>query len=312
MFTYNERDLHRMPPAARTHLPIKPFINETGIIDDDETAADGRSNDAADITLTRLPAPNLRGTFSKAYALLTRLVAQIGWDELLKSRSAVFVMEEEYRMQKAVDDIRPSLDEDEEGRDADRDSSTGHEDEDSASTRAMVSPPGSPRHTNGDVPASDVGSSTLASHSHHAPQPSTDSVIPGPDVPIIKVSDEPEWQEADKAKAESTVNLNNNANGNDAETDVADMMVNGDDNIAKTDDLETTETETIVSKPEQAAAGPSEETTTSAAENVTAENERSEGFSFSNKRLCERWLDNLFMVLYEVRGFESDCLRERN
>ena len=27
---------------------------------------------------------------------------------------------------------------------------------------------------------------------------------------------------------------------------------------------------------------------------------QSEAFSFSNKRLCERWLDNLFMVLYEV------------
>lgn len=27
-----------------------------------------------------------------------------------------------------------------------------------------------------------------------------------------------------------------------------------------------------------------------------------EPFSFSNKRLCERWLDNLFMVLYEVRS----------
>lgn len=26
-----------------------------------------------------------------------------------------------------------------------------------------------------------------------------------------------------------------------------------------------------------------------------------DAFSFSNKRLCERWLDNLFMVLYEVR-----------
>jgi Chs5-Arf1p-binding protein BUD7/BCH1 len=26
-----------------------------------------------------------------------------------------------------------------------------------------------------------------------------------------------------------------------------------------------------------------------------------ESLSFSNKRLCERWLDNLFMVLYEVR-----------
>ena len=29
-------------------------------------------------------------------------------------------------------------------------------------------------------------------------------------------------------------------------------------------------------------------------------NPAQEGFSFSNKRLCERWLDNLFMVLYEV------------
>ena len=26
-------------------------------------------------------------------------------------------------------------------------------------------------------------------------------------------------------------------------------------------------------------------------------------FSFSNKKLCERWLDNLFMVLYEVGIF---------
>ena len=28
-----------------------------------------------------------------------------------------------------------------------------------------------------------------------------------------------------------------------------------------------------------------------------------EPFSFSNKRLCERWLDNLFMVLYAVSRF---------
>lgn len=31
-----------------------------------------------------------------------------------------------------------------------------------------------------------------------------------------------------------------------------------------------------------------------------APNPSQEAFSFSNKRLCERWLDNLFMVLYEV------------
>ena len=45
-------------------------------------------------------------------------------------------------------------------------------------------------------------------------------------------------------------------------------------------------------KPVQAAAGEDDADgdTLSAAE----------PFSFSNKRLCERWLDNLFMVLYEV------------
>lgn len=53
-----------------------------------------------------MPAPSLRGTFAKAYSLLTRLVAKIGWDELLKCRSSVFVMEEEYRMQKAAEEER--------------------------------------------------------------------------------------------------------------------------------------------------------------------------------------------------------------
>lgn len=55
------------------------------------------TNLQADIALLRLPAPSLRGTFAKAYALLTRLAAEVGWDELLRKRSAVFVMEEEYR-----------------------------------------------------------------------------------------------------------------------------------------------------------------------------------------------------------------------
>ena len=37
MFTFNERDLHRMPTPARTHLPIKKFIQDSGILDDDST-----------------------------------------------------------------------------------------------------------------------------------------------------------------------------------------------------------------------------------------------------------------------------------
>ncbi|RSH88815.1 hypothetical protein EHS25_003043 [Saitozyma podzolica] len=57
MFTFNERDLHRMPQPARTHLPVKKFIAESNILDD-ESARDN------------------------------------------ETRSAVFVMEEEYRLHK--------------------------------------------------------------------------------------------------------------------------------------------------------------------------------------------------------------------
>lgn len=92
MFTYNERDLHRMPPAARTHFPVRPLVAESKLIDE-ETVDDGQT----DIALLRLPAPTLRGTFAKAYMILTKLVSKIGWDELLKCRSDVFVMEQEYR-----------------------------------------------------------------------------------------------------------------------------------------------------------------------------------------------------------------------
>jgi hypothetical protein len=100
MFTFNERDLHRMPTPARTHLPIKKFIAESNLLDE-ESARDNE----ADVALLRLPAPGLRGTFAKAYSLLTHLVSKIGWDELLKTRSVVFVMEEEYRLHKTTASI---------------------------------------------------------------------------------------------------------------------------------------------------------------------------------------------------------------
>lgn len=104
MFTYSERDMHRMPAPIKTHLPIKAEIMNSGIMEED---AAGRENEA-DPNLARLPAPALHGTFAKAYALLTRLASKIGWDDLLKCRSQVFVMEEEYRMQKAKEDTQKS------------------------------------------------------------------------------------------------------------------------------------------------------------------------------------------------------------
>ena len=51
--------------------------------------------------MLRLPALSLRGTFYKAYLLLTDICNKVGWDELLKHRSVSFVMEEEYRAQRS-------------------------------------------------------------------------------------------------------------------------------------------------------------------------------------------------------------------
>lgn len=62
-------------------------------------------------------------------------------------------------------------------------------------------------------------------------------------------------------------------------------------------DSSTLKAETIsVDKPAQAAVSDD-------ADHPDDDDVSSEPFSFSNKRLCERWLDNLFMVLYEVGYF---------
>ena len=47
-----------------------------------------------------LRAAQYKGTFKHAYSILTEMTAKIGWDQLLKIRSNVFVMEEEYRSEK--------------------------------------------------------------------------------------------------------------------------------------------------------------------------------------------------------------------
>lgn len=38
MFTYSERDMHRMPLTAKTHLPIKPDIVSSGIMEEDASS----------------------------------------------------------------------------------------------------------------------------------------------------------------------------------------------------------------------------------------------------------------------------------
>jgi len=245
MFTFNGRDAHRSLTTLRLHLPVEMAVAE--ILPERAKTED----DEADAALQRLPAPGLRGTWARAYALLTRLVSHIGWDELLKTRSAVFVMEEEYRMQKAQVDITA----------ASREETLADDD---ASTKGVVTPRSENREdsqTSGDVPS-----------------PTQTYVDNEGVIPTIRISTESAREaslRAEEATAPTKLNGLENANG--------DPAVEG------------------LQQPAQAAAGDSGDGDSKDATPTCGPGQ--ESFSFSNKRLCERWLDNLFMVLYEVSVF---------
>ena len=286
MFTYNERDLHRMPTPARTHLPIKQFIADSNILDE-ESARDNE----ADIALLRLPAPSLRGTFAKAYALLTRLVAQIGWDELLRSRSAVFVMEEEYRMQKQ----KP-----EGGVDQPTNGTT--DDHPSLPPSPANSPP---------LPGSNASMQALHSSSKNASTaefPANGLDVPSTPIPTIKISSESDRDSvnADMERERAGLTMDGVAGVVDgatiAEEDNESVSDGGGFGEAEnTPTLEKPELAQHVPEGAEGKDGKDANGFNNGAEvGGTDGGPEDEGFTFSTKRLCERWLDNLFMVLYEV------------
>jgi hypothetical protein len=229
--------------------------------------------------LLRLPAPGLRGTWARAYALLARLVSKIGWDELLKTRSVVFVMEEEYRLQKAQTDHH------------------GHQD--SLSHQVIHEDgsvlPGKQRPTsqattlvadaNGGADDDASVRAVKESPTHTSPQAS----LAANDIPIIRISTESDGDRESEAAAKEQEQRDGQEDNNEEENieheDEDPTKVNGTGAVVH-DTLE---------KPIQAAADNS-----SGADDVPPT--PTDAFSFSNKRLCERWLDNLFMVLYEVRS----------
>ncbi|KAJ9249324.1 hypothetical protein DTO207G8_6831 [Paecilomyces variotii] len=209
MFTYQDKDAPRMPPPSRVMLPI---LAESVLDEIDEgQPKQGEPHDFVHPSLRKLHAATYQGTFLKAYNLLTKIAAAIGWDQLLKIRSDVFVMEEEYRVE-----------------------------------RQHVPKPGHSRNT-----------STIGLRNSES-------------------EDRP-------------VNGNGAENGDESESkdELADEKTNGNGEVNQTE-------ETSIERPEQ----------TMASEVVKSGNEdhdpsHSSYTQFKNKRLCERWLDNLFMVLYE-------------
>ncbi|KKA19526.1 Clathrin-coated vesiclec protein (Bud7) [Rasamsonia emersonii CBS 393.64] len=211
MFTYQDKDSPRMPPPSRVMLPI---LAETMLDEIDEgQPKQGDPHDYVHPSLRKLHAAGYQGTFLKAYQILTKIAASIGWDQLLKIRSDVFVMEEEYRVER----------------------------------QNMASKHGH---------SSSQNASTVALHQPSSPNPG--------------------------------------ANGNGPETDGESSNQDGDQPTEKTNGTGEKDEGHTIEKPEQ----------TMASEVVKSGNDdpdpsHTSYTQFHNKRLCERWLDNLFMVLYE-------------
>ena len=97
MFTYQDKDAPRMPEPARVLLPVLPDT----MLDEIDESTNGYDTELVHPSLRKLSASGYKGTFLKAYSLLTDITAKIGWDQLLRIRSQVFVMEEEYRSEKS-------------------------------------------------------------------------------------------------------------------------------------------------------------------------------------------------------------------
>lgn len=53
--------------------------------------------EACDPALIRTNSQQMKGTYKSAYDLLILIINQVGWDQLLRSRSKVFIMDDEYK-----------------------------------------------------------------------------------------------------------------------------------------------------------------------------------------------------------------------
>nr|POF03868.1 uncharacterized protein c31f10.16 [Quercus suber] len=213
MFTYQDKDAPQLPEPMRVTLPLAP---ETMCDEIDDAVGMDTGMDAVHPSLRRLAAGKYRGTFHKAYILLTEITKKIGWDQLLKIRSQVFVMEEEYRQEKHTGTTSESR---------------------NASTVALK------------------GVDSPQANGEEEPAEGSDSYSP-------VVTADSEVYEIDEQTASTASALDPN-----------------------------------VSKPSHSVAASSNGEASQS--QGTGDPSHQSYTQFQHKRLCERWLDNLFMVLYE-------------
>ena len=224
MFTYQDKDSPRMPQPSRIMLPIlaESILDEI----DEGQPKQGDPHDYVHPSLRKLHAAGYQGTFLKAYNLLTKVAAAIGWDQLLKVRSEVFVMEEEYRVERQ------------------------HVPKPAQSLEAELNGDGAVNESEDDE---------------------TSSSIAGPGPAELSAGGATNGN-GEKPEPESSIER-------PEQTVASEVVKSGNDDVGYS--CQQTSMARILTSFLQ--SDPSHSTYT----------------QFRHKRLCERWLDNLFMVLYE-------------
>lgn len=224
MFTYQDKDAPLLPEPREIYLPTLPETR----LDEIDSEPESKYGEQVHPSLLNLRAAQYKGTFKHAYSILTEMTAKIGWDQLLKIRSNVFVMEEEYRSEK-----QPPA------------GQTETASKRNASTDGLRGSP-IPR-TNGDEHTDEEKSMNGESTD---PRPTAENGIK-----TTEANDSVE-------KPSHTITLEDVKGGSE------DVSIPPPSTISKLMPSQADATEEQLSR-------------------------------FNNKRLCERWLDSLFMVLYE-------------
>ncbi|KAF9430650.1 hypothetical protein BGZ94_005271 [Podila epigama] len=275
MFAYNEKDVQRLSKPAKVHLPIRNYIDVDLI--DEEPGHD----EEIDPALARLPAATLRGTFEGAYKLLTKLVSRIGWDELLRCRSLVFVMEEEYRAQKEAEEEFRKKSKNNVFAPVNKHAAEKQHSNSNSNHQEQEVHPESANNTSSAAPAIKI--STASDHD--------------------RVGASGKGVERKDIKDDTETNVDADA---DAEPSLKDVPL---DDLSLDDAQEQEQAHLKAAQLAQDVAANNTQKPASVYERSEEENDNGNDdgsvqdieltFSFSHKRLCDRWLDNLFMVLYE-------------
>jgi hypothetical protein len=188
-------------------------------------------------------------------------------------------MEEEYRLQKAHSEHHAH----------------GHQDslshhvihEDGSVLPGKQRPIASVADANGGADDDASVRAVKESPTHRSPQAS----LAANDIPTIRISTESDGDRESEAAAKEQGQRDGQEENNEEETENTEGE---DEDPTKVNGTRAVIHDTL-EKPVQAAAD-----NPSGADDAPPT--PTDAFSFSNKRLCERWLDNLFMVLYEVRS----------